>query len=186
MILGILASSGAGGAGTAYESISTVTAAGGETSLTLSSISSTFTHLQVRAIARDTYTGTNIRSLLVRFNSDTGSNYARHIFYGNGTSALATGTDTTTFMNLWSCAPADGMTASVYGGILLDVLDYASTTKYKTMRGFTGADVNGTGSVNLVSGLWQSTSAITSITFIAEATAFKAGTTFALYGIKAA
>jgi hypothetical protein len=176
----------ASAAATSYQSINTVTAAGGETSLSLSSIPSTFTHLQIRGIARDTFTGTNVRSLLMRFNSDTGTNYARHQLYGNGSAATVGGADTTTFMNLWACAPADGMTASTYGAFLLDVLDYASTTKYKTMRGFTGADVNGTGSVNLVSGLWMSTSALTSLTFIAEATAFKAGTTFALYGIKAA
>lgn len=176
----------ASAAGTAYESIATVTAAGGETSLSLSSISSAYTHLQIRGIARDTFTGSSsIRSLLMRFNSDTGTNYARHQLYGDGATAAAGGTATTTFMNLWSCAPSDAMTASVYGGLILDVLDYASTSKYKTMEGFTGVDVNGSGSSNIVSGLWQSTSAITSITFVAEAAAFKVGTSFALYGIKA-
>jgi hypothetical protein len=70
--------------------------------------------------------------------------------------------------------------------VLIDILDYASTTKNKTLRGFTGADLNGSGNSNIVSGLWINTAAITSIQIIAEATAFKAGSTFALYGIKEA
>ena len=169
----------------AFESISTVTASGGETTLSFSSIGSGYKHLQIRGIARDNYTGAaNVRSLLMRFNSDTASNYSRHYLSGDGASATAGGTASSGFMNMWSCAPSDAMTASTYGAVLIDILDYGSTTKYKTLRGFSGADVNGSGNSNIVSGLWMSTSAITSIQMVAEAQAFKAGSTFALYGIK--
>jgi hypothetical protein len=178
---------GSGGASlSSYESIATATATGGETSITLNIGSGSFKHLQIRGITRDTHTSGLVRSLHMRFNSDTGSNYARHYLSGNGTAASAGGTASSTFMSLWSCAPDDGSTANIFGAIDVTILDYASTSKYKTLRGFTGADLNGSGNVNVVSGLWMSTSAITSIQIIAEAVAFKAGSSFALYGIKEA
>jgi len=178
---------GSGGASlSSYESIATVTASGGETSLSFSGISSNFKHLQIRGITRDTHTSGLVRSLHMRFNSDTGSNYARHYLTGNGSAASAGGTASSTFMSLWACAPDDGSTSNIFGGIVVDILDYGSTTKYKTLRGFTGADLNGSGNSNIVSGLWMSTNAISSIQIIAEAVAFKAGSTFALYGIKEA
>jgi hypothetical protein len=181
-----MASSGAAAASTAYESIATVTAAGGEASLSFTGISSSFKHLQIRGITRDTHTSGVVRSLHIRFNSDTGSNYARHYLTGNGSAASAGGTASSTFMSLWACAPDDGSTSNIFGGIVVDILDYGSTTKYKTLRGFTGADLNGSGNSNAVSGLWMSTTAISSIQVLAEAVAFKAGSTFALYGIKEA
>jgi hypothetical protein len=186
MILGILASAG-GGASTAYESISTVTAAGGEANLTFSSISGTYTHLQIRGIVRDNLASPSaVQQLAVRFNSDTGTNYGRHYLSGDGSTATASGTASGNLINLYLCAPSDAMTANVFGAVLVDVLDYASTTKNKTLRGFSGADVNGSGNVNLVSGVWLNTAAITSVTMNARGNAFKAGSTFALYGIKAA
>jgi hypothetical protein len=122
----------------------------------------------------------------MRFNSDTGANYARHYLLGSGTATSAAGTASSTFMNMVSCAPDDGSAANIFGAIDVSILDYASTSKYKTLRGFVGADANGVGNVAVVSGLWMNTGAVTSIQIIAEAVAFKAGSTFALYGIKAA
>jgi hypothetical protein len=71
----------------------------------------------------------------------------------------------------------------------MDILDYASTSKNKTLRTFAGGDNNGGGSVDLWSHLWMSTSAITRLTFYAysqgSASNFGANTRFALYGVKA-
>lgn len=169
-----------------FEAIATVTASGGETSLTFSSIPQGYASLQIRGITRDTYASTGIRSLMWRLNSDTGNNYARHQLYGDGSSAYAGGTASTSFMNAWSCAPGNNNTAGLFGAVIFDLHDYASTSRNKTARMFSGADLNGSGSVNLTSGVWISTAAVTTVTVIAEATAFAAGSTFALYGIKGA
>lgn len=175
---------GSGGASlSSYESIATVSGTGSSGTITFSSIPSTFKHLQIRAIGRDT-TAATTRSIDVRVNSDTGSNYARHLLNGNGTAVSATGADTVSAMDFGLVTGASAA-ANTMGVLIVDVLDYASTSKYKTFRVFNGEDRNGAGNIYINSGLWMSTSAITSISFIVS-TAWTTSTTFALYGIKEA
>ena len=179
-IVSVLDSGGAGGGGGSYESIATVTANSG-TSATFSSIPSTYTHLQVRYYAaRDGGNG----QLNVRFNSDTASNYADHYLYGNRTSVNAGADATQTRINYLTFFKDSFYDYKASG--ILDIQDYASTSKYKTTRNFAGVDVNGSGgTIWLSSGLWMSTSAVTSITFDLLGDTF--GTSvFSLYGIKGA
>ena len=71
--------------------------------------------------------------------------------------------------------------------MLFRSLDYASTSKYKTVRAITGTNANTSSAnfaVSLGSGLWQSTNAITSVTIANGYDFFSTSTTFALYGIK--
>ena len=178
---------GAGGGGGAYESIATLTASGGETSLTFNSIPSTYKHLQIRGIYRDTYTANTFAlGVTLQFNSDTGSNYSRHSLIGDGSAASAQGSASQTYIQV-SNAGYSG-TNPIFGASITDIIDYASTTKNKTVRAFSGADGNSATypQVGLDSGAWLSTSAITSIKINKGLTAFAAGTTFALYGIKGA
>jgi hypothetical protein len=68
---------------------------------------------------------------------------------------------------------------------IIDIHDYASTTRNKTVRSFEGSDNNGTGDVTLVSGLWLNTAAVTSATVsVLGGINYAAGTTISLYGIK--
>jgi hypothetical protein len=72
----------------------------------------------------------------------------------------------------------------------LDILDYANTNKFKTIRGLSGWNnndtVDGNGSVRFISGLWRNTAAITSLKIVPEAAVnFKQYSSFALYGVKA-
>jgi hypothetical protein len=70
--------------------------------------------------------------------------------------------------------------------LLVDVIDYADTTKNKTIRAMYGLDVNGGASeIDLNSVLWMSTTAINRIDIFAG-TNFTSGSSFALYGIKGA
>lgn len=166
---------------TSYESIATVTATGSQSTLTFSSIPGTYKHLQIRGIAND---GSD-NGIVLRFNSDTGANYTQHRLSGNGTSASAAGsTGNSSAANIgW----ASGAT-NVYGASIIDIIDYASTSKYKTVRTFMGVDANAsggnTGAVYLSSNLWLSTAAVTSVSIIDPVLNFTAGTTFALYGVK--
>ena len=171
-----------------FESIQTVTGDGSSSSLLFSSIAADWTHLQIRAIARDTNAGTSTGNYLMRFNGDTASNYTRHFLRGIGSGTVqAGGAANYNYINLQACVPFSGYAANVYGAALVDVLDYASGSKNKTVRGMTGIDdngVTGNGQIALASGVWLSTSAITSITIISDGTAFTTGSTFALYGVK--
>lgn len=169
--------------GGAFESIATVTVgSGGASSIEFTSIPGTYQHLQIRMISRNSSTGSRVN---VRLNSDSGSNYNGHYLFGDGASASAgvSGGGGTT--NELVLMPTSTSTASVFGGAILDLLDYGSTTKNKTWRSFTGQDFNGSGAVAIYSGLYRSTSAITTIALLPSGSNFAQHSTAALYGIKA-
>ena len=164
-----------------FESISTVTATGGETSFTFSSISGTYKHLQIRGIQRRNAAGTAVTG--VRINGITTSTYVYHTLYGDGASVIADASTAANYLRGPRMASATNA-ASIYGAFVFDVIDYASTTKNKTVRWFGGYDANGTGIIELKSGLFNNTAAVTSITVYFAGDAVAAGSTFALYGIK--
>ena len=76
-----------------------------------------------------------------------------------------------------------GNAANIFGTGIIDILDYADTSKYKTVRTLFGYDANGSGYIAFSSNLWQSTSAITSIT-MTPVNGIAEYSSFALYGIK--
>ena len=180
-----LLNAGAGGGGGAYESIATASGAG-TTSVTFSSIPSTYKHLQLRCIARTGTVGDVALSLNLRLNGDTATNYTRHMLYADGATVTATGSITETSMQIRAAARRDTSTAGTMGVAIVDLQDYASTTRNKTMRSFSGADDNdATGEVALCSGLWLNTSAVNSIT-IFSGDNLLSSSVFSLYGIKGA
>lgn len=167
--------------------IQRVAGTGSSGTITFSSIPSTYTHLQIRYIARSDAATTN-RTITIRLNSDSASNYAYHNLYGDGASVTASGANATTGM-IQRVIPAASATSNVMGVGLIDIHDYASTTKNKTLRSITGTDCNGIApstdwQISLQSGLWVNTNAITSISLISSTGNFTTASTFALYGVK--
>lgn len=159
---------------TSYESIATTTVgSGGSTSVTFSSIPSTYTHLQIRLM---NLSATEANGILIRFNSDSGTNYAEHDLRGSGTAvnAYAYTSQTGAQLGMFGSSTAPGVAIG-------DILDYTNTNKYKTLRTLYGYDKNGGGYIFLSSGLWMSTNAITSITL--SGGTFNQYSHFALYGI---
>jgi len=185
-VLGIIASQMSGhlfAPSGAYDSIATVTVgSGGSSSVSFTSIPSTYQHLQIRYIVRSTQASTET-GINARLNSDTGSNYAWHYLFGDGSSAASGAGATQTSLNLVNVAGGSA-TASAFAAGVLDVLDYANTSKYKTLRLLQGWDGNGSGRVNLSSGLWMSTSANNAIEFYPSSGNWAQYSSFALYGIK--
>lgn len=177
-ILGVTASSY--GLYTAFDSIATATGTGSSGTITFSSIPSTYQHLQIRCNVIESPAGD---TQILRFNGDSGSNYARHNLYGQGTSAVALASTSTTSIPVGPIQ--QGLDSTQPSPCIIDIHDYASTTKNKTVRVFTGIDKNGSGDVTLTSGLWMSTNAITSLTISVPGN-FTTSSTFALYGIKGA
>lgn len=176
----------AGAAGGDYESIATVTVgSGGASTITFSSIGTDWTHLQLRILNRGE---TTLARTSIRFNSDSGNNYAQHIIGGDGSSVYAFSGTSQTYSEL-GVTPDSGATSNVYAAFIVDILDYRNTNKNKTIRTTSGYDANGSGWVAMNSGLWMSTSAITSITLQAGGVGsgdFNQYSHFALYGIKGA
>ena len=163
---------------TSYESIATTTVgSGGSSTITFSSIPSTYTHLQVRIMSLNSTAANDYK---FNFNSDTGANYSKHSLYGNGTSAL-TATDAP------SSYISGGLTGSSTnpGVNITDILEYKNTNIYKTVRSLQGYDTNGSGGyLFFASGSWRNTNAITSITITPYSGTINQYSQFALYGIK--
>jgi hypothetical protein len=166
-----------------YESIATTTVgAGGASSVTFSSIPSTYQHLQIRAIGS---TSIDVADSRYTFNGDTGNNYAWHLLVGNGSTA---GAFQSTSLNHLRGAPYLLKATNVFGVGVTDILDYANTNKNKTVRTLTGAEDNNAtptyAQVQFYSGLWMSTAAISSITITCSSGNYPQYSSFALYGIK--
>ena len=164
-----------------YESIATVSVgSGGSSTITFSSIPSTFTHLQLRVLSQQNASLSDYGNIRVVANSDSGSNYSHHVLVGYGSGVATSATASTTRVNSGYSYLTSG---STFGVTVLDILDYASTNKYKTFRSIGGTDWNGGGGVALFSGLWMSTSAITSLTITGANGNFTQYSHFALYGV---
>ena len=171
---------------TSYESIATVTVgSGGSASAEFTSIPATYTHLQIRCISRSSVAGTGTNAHLIQFNSDTAGNYSNHTLRGNGSTVTVSAAANASNMLAWG-SPSTSSTANAFGGTIIDILDYADTNKYKTLRSLGGLDVNDTGSSLIVfsSGNWRNTNAITSIKLTCANPDYSQYSSFALYGIK--
>ena len=181
-IVSVLDSGGAGGGGS-FESIATATGTGSSNVITFTSIPSTYKHLQLRFNIKTVQS----RELLMRFNSDSGSNYFYHKLYGNGTVAEAGFAAPSTKI----LVSPDALTNATNPAVgILDVIDYASASKNKTTRHFVGIEQNGVGNstVDLSSGCWASLSAVNTISITSDnaLSYFSTDTTISLYGIKGA
>jgi hypothetical protein len=166
-----------------YESIATASPSAGTSYVDFTSIPSTYSHLQIRAICRsnDGSAGNNL-GIYVRFNSDSGSNYTIHFLTGNGSTVGSAVLTNQTEMFINAVNPRNGDLANTYSGNVIDILDYANTNKNKTVRNLSGDDLNGSGVVRLTSGLWRSTAAVSSIRIFMEGN-FAANSQLALYGV---
>ena len=185
-ILGIMASQISGHLATyAYDSIQTVTVgSGGQATVSFTSIPATYTHLQVRGIGRNSSTGTAETDTIMRYNSDTATNYTIHYLQGNGATVAAVGAATRSDPRAGYTVDGSAL-ANSFGVVVADILDYANTAKYKTTRVLGADDRNGAGIAILESSVWMSTSAINRIDLtVSGGTNFAQYSSFALYGIR--
>jgi hypothetical protein len=119
----------------------------------------------------------------MRFNSDTAANYTVHNLYGAGSSVSSEGAANLDRAYI-SIASGAGAAANIYSGSVIDLLDFASTVKFKTARSLAGLHATSR-FIYLKSTLWRSTSAITTIQLLPDVgTAIVAGSRFSLYGIR--
>ena len=166
-----------------YESIATTLGTGSSATISFSAIPQTYKHLQIRFMARVANADT-ANNQFVQFNSDTATNYSWHILEADGSTVTSNGFATQSSM-IGGRISAASATAGVMGVGIVDILDYANTNKYKTIRTLTGQERNGAGVIRLESGNWRNTAAITSIQFSNNSsTNYTTDTQFVLYGIK--
>jgi hypothetical protein len=171
----------------AFDSLGSVLLSSAASSIVFSNIPQTYTHLQIRGIAKNGTTAGDTTTILAQFNGDTTfTNYfGRHILYGDGATAAAAADNSSGFTGGAVGSIASQSTSNIFSTNIIDILDYSNTSKYKTNRTLTGIDYNGSGNITFVSSLWMNTNAITSITLKAFATnTFAQHSQFSLYGIK--
>lgn len=168
----------------AFDSLATISLSTTTASVTFAGIPNTYKHLQLRSIARTTAAATDNYCNII-FNSDTAANYSYHDLRTDGGGGVqVTGLASQNAIYLQRYAGGNA-TASIFGAVIVDILDYANTSKNKTLRNFGGVDRNGAGSIYLVSGSWMNSStAINSMTLTPEAGSFAANSQFTLYGVK--
>ncbi len=170
---------------TSFESIATVTPSGA-TTVTFSSLPSTYKSFQIRGIAQ--FSGSGFGTGRVTFNGDTGSNYTFHRLHGDGSNATSSGSSSIANIPIQlNAGNSQSNGVSSWGSFVIDIIDPSSTSKNKTLRSISGASWNDSidtnQSINAISGMWNNTSAISTIT-ITTSFAFLSGSSFALYGIR--
>ena len=162
-----------------YTPIATTTLGSAQSTVTFSSIPSTYTDLVIISQPKSTAAEGIV---YIQFNSIGGTSYSYSYLYGNGTSA-SSGRGTNAGLGVLS---ANAYATSTAGNTVFvtNIQNYANTTTYKTYIS-RGNRIDNQGVEALV-GLCRDTSAISSVSFAIGGTTFAAGSTFTLYGIKAA
>jgi len=179
----------ASGVSAGYDSIATLNGNGSSSSVTFSSIPTSYSHLQIRCLMVNTAAGTGTVQAQLQMNSDTSTNYSWHWLGGSGGNPSANGGASASFINLLGGESYAG-SFSIWSVGVIDIMDYNSTAINKTIRWFGGANGNETGgnySYGVGSGVWRQTNSVTSITIkTSSGNAWASSSRFALYGIKAA
>ena len=173
------------------EAISSITLSAAQSVIEFNNIPQTYTHLQIRYLAKNTTTTGTDQTLYAQFNGDTASNYSWHRLYAYNPGNTVTADNAVSQTQL-ACGfiitsqTSPNNLSNMFSNGIVDILDYANTNKNKTVRALTGDDGNTVyGAVGIVSGLWfkSGTPAITSIS-LTTGNSFATYSSFALYGIK--
>lgn len=165
-----------------FTALDKVTVGTATSSITFSSIPSTYTDLVV--VASILPSSTSFYTPSLQFNSDTGSNYSSTWMYGQGTTAVSSRNVSQTQMAIdnYAATPAVGYPMTVN----FSVMNYSNTTTYKTVLARGNDIFASAGETSATVGVWRSTSAITSVTVKGNGANFAVGSTFSLYGIASA
>ena len=160
-----------------YEPIATQTLGSNTTTVTFSSIPATYTDLLLVSV----FGASAGMDIFVRFNGDSGSNYATtRLFTNSNTSAVLTGRSSS--ISGHQPRTSANQPSTVTTILRENIMNYANTNMNKTVIG----RYDYQSQIEAHVGTWLNTSAITSISLVADAQQWTTGSIFTLYGIKAA
>jgi len=162
-----------------YEPIATTTLSTAASTITFSSIPATYTDLRLVLVIKPTASC----AVYVKLNNNSAVTYSFTQIAGNGTSATSSrGSDSAGFVLGANIAFQD--TEMQMGTV--DIFSYAGSTNKTALSSFI-SDLNGSGNVGYNVSLFPSTTAVSRLDLINQAsTTFATGTTATLYGIKSA
>ncbi len=160
-----------------YEPLATTTLSSAASSVTFSGISGSYTDLVLivfvssNSVSQDMY---------LQYNADTGSNYSFTTLRGNGTSASSQRGSNETGARF---SDQSSPTTTTSNTAIIHIMNYANTTTYKTNISRSN---NASTGIDAMTTLWRNTAAITSVKVFPISGNMASGSTFTLYGIKAA
>jgi hypothetical protein len=164
-----------------YTPIATTTLSSASNNVTFSSISGSYTDL---ILVCNFGASTNGFSLYLYVNSDSGgTTYSNTSLRGSGSAATSTRNSNTNVIYVESSLSANtGITTNC----IVNIMNYSNTTTNKTfLIRANNTDSSFPGAV-ATTGSWRNTNAITSVSFGSFSGNLASGSTFTLYGIKAA
>jgi hypothetical protein len=163
---------------TTYDKIASTTLGSAASTITFSSIASSWTDIKLILTGTSSTGG----AVILRFNSDTGSNYSNTQLYGVFSAVYSGAQTSQTSGNL----TVFGLDTTTPNFIEADIFSYAGSTYKTVLNTFSNDLISGTKGIAKVINLWRSTSAITRIDLILNGGNFSTGTIATIYGIKAA
>lgn len=161
-----------------YEPIATTTLGSAVSSITFSSISSSYTDLKLIFVGRSD-TGSGYAN--IRFNGDTASNYSSTYIQGVGSNPVNTSRYTSTTSLL--VAANNSLSSTIPKMYEMDIFSYGGSVNKTILSKGLGDTNNTAGLVEYFVGLWRNSSAINSVTIFATVNNFAIGTIATLYGI---
>lgn len=168
-----------------YEPISTQTLGTATAAVTFSSIPQTYTDLICVMEGRGSRADFD-DEVKIQLNSDTASNYSTTLLSGSGSAASSSRASNSAF--IIGRITSASATAGVRSNMILNIMNYANTTTYKTVLERLNEPPSGGADygVTFNAGLWRNTAAITTLSLTTSNGNFNSGCNFTLYGIKAA
>jgi len=172
------------------EAIATTYLEADATSVTFSSIPTTYEHLQIRVSSRNTFAYKQGNPTL-EFNGTAGTAYSTHSMSGLGSTADAdssvTGAANTRLPHMTTgngiSGTAGGVDSADFASAVIDILDYRNANKNTTVTAVSAAALTTAGPfVSMGSGLFDDTTVITSIKLDSNGSWMR-GSVFTLYGL---
>jgi hypothetical protein len=166
---------------TTYVNIATTTLGSTQSTVTFSSISSTYTDLVLRISARDNQ-GQTAAPITLTING-TSTNYSMTNMGSSGASVFSNRQSNASSISLENAANSSLATASTFSNLEIYIPNYTVSVN-KQFSAVSGTEQNSTtGWQTATAGLWGNTATISSIT-LTSGGSFVSGSSFYLYGIK--
>jgi len=137
--------------------------------------------LQIRIVGKSTGLGRDIR---LTFNGVSTATHSSHYLVGNSSVVGVLAQSNQAYIRLYGHTSAS-TTANAFSASIVDILDYTSTNKNKTIRSISG-QVDSATNIYLNSGQAPSSAAITSLSLVVNTSGdfYTTSSRFSLYGIK--
>lgn len=165
-----------------YTLITSQTLSASATSVTFSSIPSTYTDLVLKCSTRDTQVGSMNGTLNFTLNGNTSTVYSTTYVEGYSASAASGRRSSQTAMYVQNL-DSSGNTANTFTNIEIYIPSYTAAQNKPFSVSVAAQDNSANSTDSAYAGLFSSTTAISSIT-IPATSQFAAGSSFYLYGIK--